>query len=226
MASEQKIGLCTYLKSSIGQKFFMALTGFGLALFVLTHMLGNMLLFVGPEAYNSYSYALMSNPFIYVAEIGLLAAFLGHVVLAVALTIRNRKARPQKYAVKPNGEKAVSCSSQTMIYHGIIILVFLVYHIVTFKYGPNYSVNYNGVEMRDLYSLILEVFKQPLYVVWYVISVGLLGFHLSHGLQSLFQSLGFHHSIYSDVLKKISIAYGIIVGLGFMIQPIYVFFVL
>ncbi len=202
----------------------MAITGLSMSLFVLTHMLGNLLLFVGPEAYNMYSHKLITNPLITVAELGLLLMFLLHVFMAIRLTIENRSARPTRYAMPTNGSKAVSQASKTMIYHGMVLLIFTVYHLVTFKYGTVYETDYNGVMVRDLHRLVVEVFQSPAYVLFYVISMGTLGFHLSHGVQSSFQSLGFRHPRYTPGLKIFSTAYALIVGLGFGAQPVYVYF--
>lgn len=202
----------------------MAITGLSMSLFVLTHMLGNLLLFVGPEAYNMYSHKLITNPLITVAELGLLLMFLLHVFMAIRLTIENRSARPTRYAMPTNGSKAVSQASKTMIYHGMVLLIFTVYHLVTFKYGTVYETDYNGVMVRDLHRLVVEVFQSPAYVLFYVISMGTLGFHLSHGVQSSFQSLGFRHPRYTSGLKIFSTAYALIVGLGFGAQPVYVYF--
>lgn len=213
----------SYFSSTIGRKQIMALSGLALAGFVLTHMAGNLLLFVGAEAYNKYGHALTSNPLIYVAEAGLIAFFLFHIIKGIWLTITNRSARTTRYAKTPNGEKAASLASRTMIHQGIVIAVFVVHHLITFKFGPNYPVTYDGQEMRDLYRLVLEVFQSPAYVAWYIIASALAGFHLSHGVYSALQTLGFYHPEKTPCIQKISIAYGIIVSIGFISQPIFAF---
>lgn len=213
-----------YLKSSVGRKQLMGLTGLGLSLFVLMHMAGNLLILVGPKPYNLYSYSLISNPFIYVAETGLVALFLIHVYLGIKLSIENKKARGERYYFTTSGDKAVTFSSKTMIYHGLFLLVFTVYHLYHFKYGTYYSIEYDGIVMRDLHRLVVESFQSPIYTFWYVFIMFLLGLHLSHGVPSLFQSLGFYHPIYTRWLKVFGIFYAIIVALGFMAPPLYIFF--
>lgn len=213
----------SFFCATIIRKVTVGISGLGLCGFVLMHMLGNLLIFLGPEAYNHYSYVLISNPLLPIAEIGLLGLFFGHVILAVGLTLRNRCARPQRYAVAANGEKGTSLIQKSLIAQGIVILVFVVWHLLTFKYGPHYEVTYNGVVMRDLYRLVLEVFQSPLYVFGYVFAVTLLLFHLTHGFASSLQTLGFNHPKYNCFVKRLSVGFGLLVGLGFIAQPLYVF---
>ena len=207
----------------------MAVTGLMWAGFVLTHMLGNMLIFVGPAAYNKYSHALTSNPFIYLAEGGLVLSLALHVWDGFTLTWRNRGARPQKYAMPTNGAKAARFQSKWMIFHGSLLLVFIILHLVTFKYGPGvadgYKMTIDGVEMRDLHRLVLDVFRQPGYVVWYLICLVGVGLHLSHGFYSSFATLGLYHPRYAPWINRFGYAYATIVALGFISQPIYVYFV-
>jgi succinate dehydrogenase / fumarate reductase cytochrome b subunit len=202
----------------------MALTGLAWSLFVLTHMAANLLILFDAEAYNKYSHALISNPFIYVAEAGLVLMLLIHVVNGVMVTIGNRSARPLKYAMTPSGDKAPRFQSKWMAYHGTLLLVFLVWHLVTFKFGTVYTVTYDGVEMRDLHRLVLEVFQSPFYVGFYLACLVAVGFHLSHGFYSSFATLGLYHPRYSPMIDKFGYLYAAIVAAGFMSQPIYVFF--
>ncbi|MBS1984217.1 MAG: succinate dehydrogenase cytochrome b subunit [Bdellovibrionales bacterium] len=211
-------------RSSIGRKYLMGLTGLGWIGFVLMHMLGNMLILVSPEAYNKYGHAIVSNPLLPAAEIGLVVMLLVHVVTAISLTIDNKRARPESYKVGPSSAKAATLASRTMAYSGTLILAFIILHITTFKYGTFYSVNYNGVEMRDLHRLIVEVFHNPGYVAWYVVCLILLGVHLSHGFSSSFQSLGLNHPKYNGWLKCGGCAISLIIAAGFLSQPLYVFF--
>lgn len=213
-----------YFCSTIGRKQLVAVGGLGLCLFVLTHALGNFLMFVGPEAYNKYGHALVSNPLIYVAEAGLVAIFLMHAIIGITLAIKNRNSRPQKYAKAASGEKKTSLTSKTLAWQGIIILVFVVYHLITFKFGPHYTATYDGQEIRDLYRLLVEVFQSPAYVIGYVFAVLVLGFHLAHGLGSALQTFGLNHQKYNRTVNIISIVYGLVIALGFASQPIYIFF--
>ena len=106
---------------------------------------------------------------------------------------------------------------------GTIILVFIILHLITFKYGAHYSTTVNGVVMRDLFKLMVEVFKQPGYVFWYLICMVLLGVHLSHGVGSVFQTVGWMNGRYQPILRRLSVAYAVVVALGFIAQPIYVY---
>lgn len=212
-----------FLGSSVGKKFVMGLSGLVWAGFVLGHMLGNLLMFVSADAYNSYGHFLTSGKIIYVVEAVLLAALLAHVVAAVSLTIQNRKAKGTRYAVEPKGEKKSTAASRTMAVQGSVVLAFIVLHLAVFKYGEYYETTVNGVVMRDLYRLVIEVFQSPGYVAWYTVALVLLGFHLSHGVGSTFQSLGLMNRKNRGTFHKLSISYAVLVALGFITQPVYVY---
>lgn len=204
-----------YLTSSIGKKQLMAVTGLGLLGFTATHLLGNFLLFLGPEAFNTYGHTLTSNQLIYVAEAGLIGMFLLHILLAVVTRVENSGARPERYYVKTRTGRGETISSKTMPITGAIIGLFIVIHLLNFKFGAHYTVTYDGVEMRDLYKVVVLYFANPLYVAWYVFAMIALGLHTSHGLQSSFQSIGANHPKYTPIVKGLSSAYGLVVALGF-----------
>ncbi len=204
-----------YLKSSIGKKQIMAVTGAGLIGFALTHLLGNLLIFLGPDKFNLYAYTLTSNPLIYLAEAVLLSMFLGHIIIALVINIQNRNARSQSYYKKKRTGRGETFASKTMPYTGIILLIFLVLHLINFKYGSNYPTTVDGVEMRDLYRTVIEYFMSPIYTAWYVFAMISFGIHTSHGFWSMTQSWGFDHPKYTPLLKCTSCAYGVIVALGF-----------
>lgn len=214
----------SYLCSSVGKKQIIAITGLIWSGFLLTHMAGNLLILVGADAYNKYGHAIITNPGLYPAEAFLAIAFLIHMGLAMKLTLENRKARPVKPAQSPtNCAKGASFASKTMILSGLLVFVFLVTHLKTFKYGPHYSTTVNGVEMRDLHKLIVEEFHEPEEVGWYVFSLIVLGLHLSHGISSLFQTFGLG-SVRSCKIKKIGWLFTGLVILGFLSQPLFIFF--
>jgi succinate dehydrogenase / fumarate reductase cytochrome b subunit len=214
-----------FLLTTIGKKYLMGLSGLVWAGFVAGHMLGNLLIFVGADAFNKYGHAIVSGPILIPAEIVLVSAFLLHVGLAINLTLENRRASgANRYAVQPSGPKKASLASRTMAVQGSLVLAFIILHIITFKYGTYYETTVDGVKMRDLHRLLIEVFQQPGYVIWYFISLIILGFHLSHGVGSIFQSFGFKNEHYASGIKKLSLGYGVIVALGFLSQPIYVYF--
>lgn len=210
--------------SSVGKKYLMGLSGLVWVGFIFVHMLGNMLILVSPDLYNAYGHAIVSNkPLLFATEAALLGALVTHVICAVALTKGNREARSSRYAMTPNGSKAPSFASQWMAVHGSIILVFIISHLVTFKFGTYYETTVNGVVMRDLAKLIFEVFQQPAAFGWYLVSLVLLGFHLTHGVRSVFQSFGLLHPAYQPLIQKAGVAYAVVVAGGFISQPVFVF---
>ena len=213
-----------FLKSSIGKKYLMGVAGLVWAGFVAGHMAGNLLIFAGPRAFNSYAHAIVTNKILlYGTEIVLSLSLLTHVTLGLILSLENRRASPQKYQVLSPPQKRARWASRTMGFQGSLILCFIIYHLITFKYGPYYRVMYEGEEMRDLYRLVLEVFQNPLYVTGYVVCLILLGFHLSHGFSSAFQSFGLGHPSYGALVEKVGWIYAFIVSVGFISQPLYVF---
>jgi succinate dehydrogenase / fumarate reductase cytochrome b subunit len=217
--------MLSYLKSSIFKKFVMGLTGLGLAAFVFVHMAGNLLIFVSAEAYNTYGHKIVSNPLYPLISWGLVAMMLAHAFMGILLSAENNKAKSSRYAVAPAASKDSSVASKTMIFSGSILLVFIITHLVGFKYGNYYEVTYHGVVMRDLFRLILEVFKNPVAVVWYIVALIVLCVHLRHGVASCFQSLGFNHPRYTPWVQKIGILYAVVVAFGFISQPLYVYLI-
>ncbi|AZZ35268.1 cytochrome B subunit [Bdellovibrio sp. qaytius] len=213
-----------FLKSTVGRKYIMGISGLVWMGFVLTHMAGNMLILVSPDLYNAYGHAIVSNKLVlYGAESVLVLALIVHVTTAISLTIENRKAKGTRYAVNPNGDKGPTLASQTMGLQGSLVLAFIITHLATFKYGKEYETVVNGVPMRDLHRLVVELFQQPGYVLWYVVALIVLMFHLSHGAHSIFQSFGFLERKMVKGVRKFAWAYAIIVAAGFLSQPLYVY---
>ena len=212
-------------RSSIGSKVLIALTGLGLAVFLIGHLAGNLLFLAGPEAFNNYSHALISNPLVYAAEIGLLALFFLHVGKAVAGALANRAARPTRYAVRQwaktkNRTSRKSFASSTMIVTGAMTALFVVSHLATFKFGRFYEAP-DGI--RDLYRLQLEVFSSPAYVGFYLVAMGVIFFHLWHGLSSALQSLGIDHAQWTPRILVAGRVLATVIAGGFFIIPIYTF---
>lgn len=207
------------LASSIGRKLLMAATGLLLIGFLVVHLAGNLLIFVGADAFNAYSHALISNPFIYVAEFGLLALFALHLVSGIAVTRANRAARPQGYAVKRKAGHTSnkSFASTTMILSGLLVLAFVPLHIVTFKFGAWYE-DAHGI--RDLHRLVIEVFRDPLHVAWYVVAMTIIGFHLWHGFASGIETLGVTSR---RSLRQLSWVLAVVIAGGFALIPIALF---
>ena len=217
-----------FIGSSIGKKFLMALTGLAMVIFLLEHLSGNLLLFSqNPDPYNQFSHFLIGLGWLMIAaELGLIAILLFHMVSAISISIGKKKARPVAYAKTGNaGEPSKKTfSSKTMIWTGLLIFAFIAIHLKTFKFGPNYSSTVDGVEMRDLHTLVWEVFQNPIYVVWYVGALIFLGFHLRHGFWSAFQSLGVHHPRFTPVIYSVGILVAIIISVGFLGIPLWIYF--
>ena len=220
MSSKSK---CSPL-SSIGQKQIMAVTGLLLCGFLLTHMLGNLTMFISADAFNKYSHALTSNPLIYLAEAALAGLFIGHIVMAFKVLIANKQARPVAYHSYKKSGRGGTFASATMAYTVLIALVFLVFHILGLKFGTQYTTMIGGVEMRDIYKTTVEYFVNPLHVVLYLIAIIALGIHTSHGFWSAFQSLGLSHPKYTTKIEILSTLFGLAVIIGFSSFPIFCFF--
>ena len=211
----------TILYSSIIKKQILAITGLCLCGFLFTHLLGNCLIYLGADAFNRYAYTLISNPLIYPAEVVLFSLFFIHVAVAIRLVIENHQARPNKYYMKVHTGRGANFASSTMPYTGIITLVFLVTHLLHFKFGPEYLTFLDGKDVRDLYRLVMEYFADPLHVFWYIFAVCVLGVHVGHGFWSAFQSLGINHPNYNMLIKKTSKGFGVIIGLGYSALPVF-----
>lgn len=210
--------------TSVSKKQIMGITGLLLCGFLLTHLAGNLLIFVGPEAFNKYSHALTSNKAIYIAEAILAAIFLSHIGLAIKLTMENKAARPEGYYMRKHSGRGSTFASSTMPYTGMIGFVFLVLHILGIKFGAYYEATYDGVVIRDVYRTTIELFQNPANIAFYVVAVVALGIHVSHGFWSAFQSLGFNHPKYMPKIKIVSKLFGLLVAVGFGALPIVCYF--
>jgi len=211
------------LSTTTGSKILVALTGLALVGFLLGHLAGNLLALVGPDKYNDYAHMLISNPLLVPVEMGLIAILLMHMGTAVSVVVRGRRARPQPYAVKKwsGGPSRKTVSSSTMIVTGLIILGFLLLHLKTFKYGPEYVEASTGY--RDVHRLMIEVFHNPGYVLFYVVCMVLVGMHLRHGLSSAFQSLGLMPKTWTGRILRAGAALAVLVAAGFTLIPVYIY---
>lgn len=215
--------------STVGRKLIMGLSGLALVLFIIVHLIENLLLYGGPGAYNAYVETLQSFGWILtIAEIGLASLFLIHAVLAIRITKTNHDARgSQRYAMnKSKGDPSrSSVASRNMIWTGVILLAFLVYHIWQFRFGPGMSEGYiaqvGNQPARDLYRLVLEVFSHPLHVGIYLAVMIFLGAHIRHGFWSAFQSLGAMTPKLSKPIYAMGLLLGLILALGFITIPLW-----
>lgn len=213
-----------FINSSIGKKLTMAITGSFLLIFLVIHLIGNITLFFGPIAFNSYVSALdVVKPLIRVIELVLLTAFVLHIFNGVRLWIENKIARGTNYKVNGSSENS-DLFSRTMFVTGSIVFIFLVLHLGTFFWRFNVH-DPEGLANHHLYfDIVVSFFQIWWYVILYVVAVLLLGFHLNHGFQSAFQTFGWNHKKYFPLIKKVGTIYAIIMAVGFASMPIYFFF--
>jgi succinate dehydrogenase / fumarate reductase cytochrome b subunit len=211
--------LTAALNSSVGKKCVMGGTGLFLCVFLVIHLAGNLLLYVGEESYNDYADALHANPaLIFAAEIILYAAFIAHIYLAISTNRANHAARGHEYAVKQTkrGDRTVNIfgwtPDTTMFVTGAVVLAFLLIHLNDFSWTL-----FGGelTEGKRAYDKAVFLMGDMVRGVVYLIGCLFLGVHVAHGLQSAFQSLGLNHPQYTPLLKKASIAFAFIVAIGF-----------
>lgn len=201
------------LTSSIGRKVQVALTGLLLCGFLVAHLAGNLLIYAGMDDFNHYAEALEGNPLLPAAEAGLAVLFLLHIATTLWLKIENKAARPVPY-VQYHSAGGRSPGSATMIFSGLVLLVFLVVHIKTFRLVPE-------AERENLYQFVLDAFSSKGYSLFYVAAMFGLGLHLSHGFQSGFQTLGLNHPKYSPWIKGAGWAFAAVVAAGFASIPLW-----
>ena len=203
-------------QSSLGKKYVMAITGLALFLFVIVHMAGNLQIYLGEDKINTYAHFLKANAgLLWFARISLLTIVTLHITAAIQLWNANRKARPVNYNVgKP---VASSFAQRTIIISGLIILAFILFHLAHFTLGlvdPQYSQFVDSQGRADVYKMIVTGFSNPVVSAFYIVSMGLLMLHLSHGVSSIFQSLGLRSKKtfgFFDKLAKIT-AFLIFIG--------------
>ena len=220
--------LRTIAWSSVAKKLINGVTGLCLCGFIVIHLAGNLTLLTGnAEKFNAYAHFLLSTGvLLYLAEAGLLAFFLFHALTAVTVWWGEQVARPVSYkkTASAGDPSKKSISSRTMIYTGAIMFLFTVWHLITFKYGPGveegYVMNIDGVVVRDLYRLTVDIFSKPVYVISYVVIMALLGFHLRHGFWSAFQSLGAMHPRFTPVIYGIAFIFAVVMAVGFLVIPV------
>jgi len=190
------LSIVRFYQSSIGRKIIVALTGIALVGFVIVHMAGNLLVFAGPDALNAYAKKLADlGPLLWVMRLGLLAAVVLHIVATVHLTITNRAARPQPYGV--DATRTATKASRTMIWSGLTILVFVVYHLMHYTWGvandyynPKNTRYFGPSGDHNVYNMVVDGFSWVPASLFYLVAMALLFSHLGHGVASIFQTLG------------------------------------
>lgn len=200
----------------------MAITGLALTLFVVVHMIGNLQIFAGPSFLNEYARILQSFiEFLWVARLLLLAALVLHITFAVWLTVENFRARPQKYVYEDTVQ--ASYASRMMLLGGAIVFFFVAYHLLHFTFGttnPDAFHHTDAHGRHDVYAMVVLSFRNPLIAVTYILAMIPLALHLSHGIQSAFQTLGMNHPKYTPIIQQIGKVAGLIIFIGNISIPI------
>ena len=220
--------LIDFFSSSIGRKVIMSLTGLFLILFLVVHLIGNLQLLNndGGESFNVYTYFMTHNPIIKTVSYGLYFFILLHAILGIVLYFKNNSAKGKKYAVSTNENAGIAAKNMALL--GTLIFAFLFIHMGDFWYKMKFTdqlnvANYGGEDMKDLYTQVSTVFTDPIWVGAYIIGMIVLAFHLWHGFQSAFQTLGINHKKYTPFIEGLGKVYSIVVPLGFAIIPIYMY---
>lgn len=214
--------------SSIGKKLLMSLAGIFLITFLLVHMGINLLviIFEDPMVYNKAAHFMTSNILVKIFEIVLFGGLLLHVIYALILQIQNWIARPKRYH-KANYSNT-SFFSKFMIHTAVITLIFLVIHMMDFyikaKFGHSSEILVDGVAYHDFASEIEDKFKMLPFVIFYIAAFVFLGFHLIHGFQSAFKTLGLEDKKWTPVIQALAIIYSTVVVAGYSIIPVIIYF--
>jgi len=214
--------------SSIGKKLLMSLAGIFLLLFLLVHLGINLLviIFDDPMVFNKAAHFMSSNILIKIFEIVLFGAILLHIIYALFLQVQNWIARPQRYS-KANFSNT-SFFSKFMIHTALITLTFLVIHMADFyfkaKFGHAAEIDVDGVMYHDFATEIVDKFKMLPFVIFYIAAFIFLGFHLIHGFQSAFKTLGIDNKKYTPIIVALANIYTVIIVGGFSIIPVLIYF--
>jgi succinate dehydrogenase / fumarate reductase cytochrome b subunit len=197
-----------YLRSSIGAKHVMAITGLLLVLFAIVHMVGHLQMFGGRAMYNAYAHFLQALWEVkWPVRVGLIVLLVLHVVLAIGLVAKNRSARPVGYAVyRPMRSSIVG---RSMALTGFVVLAFLIFHIYQFTLAPSHP--------GDAYTMFVTAFQKLPYYLVYLVGIGLLSLHLGHGASSWLQSLGLRHPKYPA--DRLGPAVAAFLFIGYMVPP-------
>jgi|UniRef100_UPI0040499BE9 succinate dehydrogenase / fumarate reductase, cytochrome b subunit len=232
--------LATLFRSSIGRKFLMAITGVILIGFIVGHLAGNLQIFEHPDKINGYAQFLhQTGPLLWVARIGLLLAVGLHIWAATVLTLENRRARGVGYGAGKTWIRA-SLSSRYIRWTGYVVLAFILYHLAHFTLGitdpadfktqhayvmqhdyavAGFPVVAAGTEVHNVYLMVYRGFQSAPVAIFYMIAVGLLSFHLLHGMESLFQTIGWRSQTWANVLRKLVALFCLLYFLGNLAIP-------
>lgn len=207
-------------RSSIVTKMVMAVTGLGLLAFVLGHLLGNLQVFLGPDALNHYSQKLQSMPaLLWTARIGLLVFVVLHVDAAFRVVLQGRAARPQRYARFTRQES--SYAARSLIVSGLAIVAYVTWHLMHFTFRSVHTQYVREVDGHvDVYAMVVGSFQNPLIAIPYVLAMVLIGMHLSHGIGASLQSLGLRHPRYGSIQRFLGPVTATVIAAGYIAIPL------
>jgi len=214
-------------QSQVGRKILSGATGILLLFFIIIHLAGNLTIFGEADAFNRYSLYLHNYGwYLWIARIGLLVVFVIHAWIGISIWIRRRRARPESYEVySSKGEPSKqSLSSRSMAFTGVVLLIFLIFHINTFALGETETIVVDGVETGDLRTLVIDTFRNPFYAFGYAFVMILLGAHLGHGIWSAFTSLTMKSKKMSPIVYSSGAVFAILLAIGFIFIPLYIYF--
>jgi succinate dehydrogenase / fumarate reductase cytochrome b subunit len=205
----------SFYSTTVGKKLVMAVTGLILAVFVLGHMAGNLQIYQGPEKLNHYAQLLrVSMPLLWTVRLILLVSVVLHIVAAVQVTLQNWRSRPQKYAVSAYQEADIA--SRTMIWGGLVVAAFVVYHLLHLTFGTAHG----DFKPGDVYHNVVSGFQVPLVSLFYILANIFLALHLYHGMWSWFQTLGFSHPKYNRARRVFATLYAVVIAVGNISIPV------
>lgn len=210
-----------YFQSSVGKKFIMAITGIILVGFILGHLVGNLQVFLGPEVFNKYAAFLHSlGGLLWIARIFLLVMLLAHIFSAISLTKENMSARPIKYHHEETN--VASLSSRIMIHSGFVIAIFIVLHLLHFTAVVYDQQLQSCKNTFNIYNMVVFGFQNKIASTFYIVSMGLLSYHLNHAIFSIFQTLGINNTNLDKKLKAFSTLLSILIFLGYSSIPTFI----
>lgn len=213
---------CSFVKSSIGQKAIVAITGLFMIFFVIVHLLGNLEIYSGPDHINAYSHFLKSIPkYVWAFRIALIVAVILHIAVTIKLTIKNRTLKPQKYAVTSNRKATIN--SRFMMYSGLTVLVFIIYHLMHYTFGladPSIAHFVDKEGRHHVYNMMVMGFSHPVVSGFYLLAQVLLAFHLSHGVSSAARTLGYADGPTYEIIRRLGTAFAVVVGMLYSSIPV------
>lgn len=214
------------LTNTVGRKILMAVTGLLLIAFVTVHLIGNLSVFAGPDSINAYAKALHDlGPLVWLFRLGMLLLFAVHITFGIQLYLENKAATPDSYAIEKT--LVTTFSAKTMIFTGLIILAFLLYHLLHFTVQVLYPEtsafnNLDALGRPDVHFMMIQSFQKAFVSILYIVAMGALLLHLAHGISSWVQTLGWSTGPSQDKVISIGKILAIVYGLAYIAIPLFI----